>query len=37
MDAAVIGVFVPIILIIVTGLVIVTFVFFGSKEKQMLI
>lgn len=37
MDAGVIGVFVPIILIIVTGLVIVTFVFFGSKEKQMLI
>ncbi|MDR3666772.1 MAG: hypothetical protein P4L35_08015 [Ignavibacteriaceae bacterium] len=37
MDAGVIGVFVPIILILVTGLVIVTFVFFGSKEKQMLI
>ena len=37
MDAGVIGVFIPIILFIVTGLVIVTFVFFRSKEKQMLI
>jgi|ERR1035437_154208 uncharacterized membrane protein len=37
MDAGVIGVFVPIILFVVTGLVIVTFFYFRSKEKQMLI
>ena len=37
MDAGVIGVFVPIILFIVTGLVLVTFFYFRSKEKQMLI
>src|ERR1039457_5840441 len=37
MNEGVIGVFIPIILFIVTGLVIVTFVFFRSKEKQMLI
>ena len=37
MDAGVIGVFVPIILIIVTGLVMVTFFYLRSKEKQMLI
>jgi len=37
MDAGVIGVFVPIILFIVIGLVLVTFFYFRSKEKQMLI
>jgi len=37
MDAGVIGVFVPIIFFIVTGLVMVTFFYFRSKEKQMLI
>lgn len=37
MDAGVIGVFVPIILFIVTGLVLVTFFYLRSKEKQMLI
>jgi uncharacterized membrane protein len=37
MDAGVIGVFVPIIFFIVTGLVMVTFFYLRSKEKQMLI
>jgi uncharacterized membrane protein len=37
MDAGVIGVFVPIIFFIITGLVIVTFFYLRSKEKQMLI
>ena len=37
MDAGVLGVFVPIIFFIVTGLVMVTFFYFRSKEKQMLI
>ena len=37
MDAGVIGVFVPIIMTIVTGLVMVTFFYLRSKEKQMLI
>jgi uncharacterized membrane protein YbaN (DUF454 family) len=37
MDAGVIGVFVPIIMIIVFGLVMITFFYLRSKEKQMLI
>ena len=37
MDSGVIGVFVPIILFIVIGLVLVTFFYLRSKEKQMLI
>ena len=37
MDTGVIGVFVPIILFIVTGLVLITFFYLRSKEKQMLI
>jgi uncharacterized membrane protein len=37
MDAGVIAIFVPIILFIVIGLVMVTFFYLRSKEKQMLI
>ncbi len=37
MDAGVVGVFVPIIMFIVIGLVIITFLYLRSKEKQMLI
>lgn len=37
MDAGVLGVFVPIIFFIVTGLVMVTFFYLRSKERQMLI
>jgi len=37
MNEDVVRVFIPIILFIVTGLVIVTFFYFRSKEKQMLI
>ena len=37
MTEGVVGVFVPIIFFIVTGLVIVTFLYLRSKEKQMLI
>lgn len=37
MDAGVVGVFVPIILFIVVGLVIVTGIYFRSRERQMLI
>jgi uncharacterized membrane protein len=37
MNVEVVGVFIPIILFIVTGLVLVTFFYLRSKEKQMLI
>lgn len=37
MATEIIGVFIPIIFILVTGLVIVTIVYFRSREKQMLI
>ncbi len=37
MNAAVVGVFVPIILFLVIGLVIVVSVYFRSRERQMLI
>jgi uncharacterized membrane protein len=37
MTEDVVGVFIPIIFFIVTGLVMVTFFYFRSKEKQMLI
>ena len=37
MDQNVVAVFIPIIFFIVTGLVMVTFFYFRSKEKQMLI
>jgi uncharacterized membrane protein len=37
MDKEVVAVFVPIIFFIVTGLVMVTFFYFRSREKQMLI
>ncbi len=37
MDAGVVGVFVPIILFLVIGLVIVVSIYFHSREKQMLI
>jgi uncharacterized membrane protein len=37
MDKEVVAVFIPIIFFIVTGLVMVTFFYFRSREKQMLI
>ncbi len=37
MDEAVIAVFIPIIMLLVFGIIIVTYVFFRSKERQMLI
>jgi predicted acyltransferase len=37
MNPAVVGVFVPIVLFLVTGLVLVTYYYFRSREKQMLI
>ncbi len=37
MNAAVVGVFVPIILFMVVGIVIITSIYFRSRERQMLI
>ena len=37
MNPAVVGVFVPIVLFLVTGLVLVTYYYFRSRERQMLI
>jgi general stress protein CsbA len=37
MDAGIVGVFVPIVMFVVIGLVIITLLYLRSKEKQMLI
>lgn len=37
MDAGIIALFIPIISVIVTGIVLITFFYFRSKEKQMMI
>ncbi len=37
MDAGVVGVFVPIVMFLVIGLILVTFFYFRSRERQMLI
>jgi hypothetical protein len=37
MDAEVVGVFIPIVMFLVTGLVLITFFYLRSREKQMLI
>ena len=37
MDAGVVGVFVPIVLFLVTGLVLIAFYYFRYRERQMLI